>query len=550
MSLSEGCPQGAQEPLLRVMALHALVYCERLFYLEEVEELRVADHAVYDGRRAHEELEGGVLASFTLEAPALGLRGRVDAIRRQDGTLIPIEVKRGHAAKGEGADAAWRTDRVQIGAYALLLEETQGVSISEGRVRYLADRKTVRLPVDEELRAEVRGCIARARMLRQQVHRPPVTDNERLCPRCSLAPVCLPEEERLAQDGAHRPTRLFPPHGDRLTLHVLESGTQVGRRGDELVVRPREGEEQRYPVRQVGSVVIHGYGQITTQGLRLCADHEVAVQWMTTSGLVMGWFGDVAVSAQRHLRQFEALREEGERLRLAKQLVRSKVEMQLQFLLRSTRGAERGAEMEGVLRRVREALALATRATDAVTLLGCEGAAAAAYFEGLGQLLREGLDERLRYGGRSRRPSGDRFNALLNYGYGMLYREVLAAISAVGLHPGVGFYHRPRSAAPPLVLDLMELFRVPLVDMALVGALNRGTFDADGDFVEAGRQVWLSDSGRSKAIELFERRKQDEWRHNVVGYSLSYSRLIELEVRLLEKELNGEGRLFGQLRIR
>ena len=44
------------EPTIRVMALHALAYCERLFYLEEVEEIRVADAAVYAGRRLHEEL--------------------------------------------------------------------------------------------------------------------------------------------------------------------------------------------------------------------------------------------------------------------------------------------------------------------------------------------------------------------------------------------------------------------------------------------------------------------------------------------------------------
>ena len=41
---------------LRVMSLHALLYCERLFYLEEVEEIRVADFAVYAGRRLHEEV--------------------------------------------------------------------------------------------------------------------------------------------------------------------------------------------------------------------------------------------------------------------------------------------------------------------------------------------------------------------------------------------------------------------------------------------------------------------------------------------------------------
>lgn len=41
---------------LRVMSLHALLYCERLFYLEEVEEIRVADAAVYAGRRLHEDV--------------------------------------------------------------------------------------------------------------------------------------------------------------------------------------------------------------------------------------------------------------------------------------------------------------------------------------------------------------------------------------------------------------------------------------------------------------------------------------------------------------
>jgi CRISPR-associated protein Cas1 len=96
----------------------------------------------------------------------------------------------------------------------------------------------------------------------------------------------------------------------------------------------------------------------------------------------------------------------------------------------------------------------------------------------------------------------------------------------------------------------MELFRVPLVDMAVVGALNRGTFDADADFEERGHHVWLSQSGKAKAIELFERRKQETWKHSVVGYSLSYGRMIELEARLLEKEYCGEGQLFARFRLR
>jgi CRISPR-associated protein Cas1 len=44
------------DQFLSVASLHALIYCERLFYLEEVERIRVADAAVFAGRRLHEEI--------------------------------------------------------------------------------------------------------------------------------------------------------------------------------------------------------------------------------------------------------------------------------------------------------------------------------------------------------------------------------------------------------------------------------------------------------------------------------------------------------------
>ena len=78
------------EPPLRVMALHALLYCERLFYLEEVEEIRVADAAVYAGRRLHVEVatpddETPEQRSFEVSSERWGLLGKVDAVRRRDG---------------------------------------------------------------------------------------------------------------------------------------------------------------------------------------------------------------------------------------------------------------------------------------------------------------------------------------------------------------------------------------------------------------------------------------------------------------------------------
>ena len=86
------------DALFRVSALHALLYCERLFYLEEVEEIRLADAAVYAGRTLHEEIaqeEGNEQRSFFLTSDKLGLTGKMDAVRHRNGNWVVYEHKRG-----------------------------------------------------------------------------------------------------------------------------------------------------------------------------------------------------------------------------------------------------------------------------------------------------------------------------------------------------------------------------------------------------------------------------------------------------------------------
>jgi len=160
------------------------------------------------------------------------------------------------------------------------------------------------------------------------------------------------------------------------------------------------------------------------------------------------------------------------------------------------------------------------------------------------------VPDEFRWTSRNRRPPLDRFNAILSFGYGLLHTAVMQSILASGLEPALGFFHTPRSAAYPLALDLMELFRMPLWDIVVIGSLNRGQWDAAGDFVVTKAKVWLSDAGRKKAIGLFESRLEETWKHPVVEYSLSYARTLELEARLLEKEWTGEPGLFAQARLR
>ncbi|MBV9386234.1 MAG: CRISPR-associated protein Cas4 [Chroococcidiopsidaceae cyanobacterium CP_BM_ER_R8_30] len=198
---------------IRVNVLHALAYCPRLFYLEEVEELFTQDAAVFAGRRLHAELEkeqDEEWEELVLESAELGLRGKVDALRTRNGQVIPYEHKRGRCYRDrDNKPQAWESDRLQILAYACLIEVVAGITLLEGRIRYHADNVVVKIPITDFGRQQVQDAIQQARQLRQSSERPPIATNERLCVRCSLAPVCLPEETRLAQDPEHRPLRLF-----------------------------------------------------------------------------------------------------------------------------------------------------------------------------------------------------------------------------------------------------------------------------------------------------------------------------------------------------
>lgn len=542
-------------PPVRVMALHALAYCPRLFYLEEVEELRVADERVFAGRQLHAALEAdedGEAVSIELSSQALGLVGKVDCLRRRDGSYLPYEHKRGQPRRNDDQPpGAWPSDRLQIVAYALLLEEAFGQPIPEGRVRYHAANVTVRVPIDDAARADLRQAIDQARQLRGSLERPPVADNERLCVRCSLAPVCLPEEVRHDRQPETDAVRLFPPDRDGATLHVVSQGAHVGCDHDRIVVRPRDQPEAKHAIRGLDTVLLHGFAQISTQALRKCVEHGVGIHWLTTSGFHTASLVPTAGQVQRRIRQYRALTDEATCLRLTRQLVRARVEGQHRYLLRGSRGDE--AVRDAVRRHltgIQEALQALETAGNRDSLRGHEGSAAVHYFEGLRALLGERVPAELRAATRNRRPPLDRFNALLSFGYGLLHTAVMRAVLAAGLEPALGFYHTPRSAAYPLVLDLMELFRVPLWDLVVVGSLHRGQWDPEADFAVTRAKVWLSDAGRKKAIELFEARLEESWKHPVLHYSLSYARTIELEARLLEKEWTDEPGLFARSRLR
>ena len=166
-------------------------------------------------------------------------------------------------------------------------------------------------------------------------------------------------------------------------------------------------------------------------------------------------------------------------------------------------------------------------------LFGVEGEASRIYFRALSDV----LPEEAYSGNRSKQPPGDLFNAALSYGYGILYTEVEKACVLSGLNPYMGFLHSDKPGKPSLTLDLIEEFRQPVVDRAVISLLSKKTVtDEDLKPVEGG--FYLNRSGKHKAVEAVSKRLS-----KVISYRdlrHSFSSLILHQARAVSRFLTGE----------
>src|SRR5262249_808204 len=112
---------------------------------------------------------------------------------------------------------------------------------------------------------------------------------------------------------------------------------------------------------------------------------------------------------------------------------------------------------------------------------GYEGQAANLYFNVFDLHLRQQRAD-FAFGKRSARPPLDLINCLLSFIYALLRHDCIAALTATGLDPFVGYLHAERPNRPALALDLMEEFRPWLAERLAITLINRRQITLD-DFV-------------------------------------------------------------------
>lgn len=534
-------------------------YCPRLFYFMEVEGIHLPSDDTEHGNRVHHRADepsnqqvvdtaaGGeaprAVRSLTLTSSKLGLTATLDLAEIDGQTAVPVEYRKGRPRRhqpenGDGETLeAWPTDRVQVALQAILLEEA-GYTVPRVILYYAAEKLRLELPLDEALRAEALETLAAAKACAAGPRPLPLVNDPR-CPRCSLQPICLPDEvnhEREVAAAPAKPRKLWPPRDDGIHLIAQQEGAKLGVRGAALIVTDHQGHKLKdVPLAGVESVSLLGSVQVSTQAMHTLAARGIPLAFLTAAGRVAALLDPLdSVSAAVRRAQVRRFDDSAACLELSRALVAAKIVNHRTLLLRNHPELPRRVA-DDLLAQVEQT----QRALTLDAIRGHEGQAAALYFDHFAGMVKSELAAEFDAHGRQRRPPPDPINAALSFAYSMLVHECTAALRVARLEPSIGAFHVSRPGRPALSLDLMEPFRPLLADSIVITAFNRGELKA-GHFTRTAAGCMFTDAGRKAFFGVYGRRMADEVTHPVFGYKLSYRRMIILHARMIAAWLLGE----------
>ena len=554
--------------------LNEYTYCPRLFYLEFVQQEWAHSADTLDGRLTHRRVDqekGSMPAPEALDgtpklharsvmvgSDTLGAVARIDLIEDDDGRVVPVDYKRG--APPDIPEGAYEPERVQVCLQGLLLRE-HGYACDYGILYFAASQTRVTVEFTDVLVARTRELLSAARRTAETEDIPPPLVDSPKCPRCSLVGICLPDEVNLLrigdvqpaadspQDHASSPTvsitgqraeprRLVPARDDHIAVYVQGHGYSVGLKGEVLEIREKGKVVREARLMEISQLSLFGNVQLTAQALRELAAREVPIVHLSYGG----WLNAVTTppphkNIELRRRQFAAAAYQVVCVRLAQAFVTGKIRNTRTLLRRNARELPEGVLYQLAIMRRR-----AGSAESLEQLLGIEGTAAREYFTHFARMFKPGDDEdapAFAFTSRNRRPPRDPVNALLSFLYALLTKEMIVTLVGVGFDPYLGFYHQPRYGRPALALDLMEEFRPLVADSVAIGLINNGEL-RPSDFIARAGAVALTDSGRRRVIDAYERRLEILVTHPRFGYAVSYRRIFEVQARLLARFLLGE----------
>lgn len=327
------------------------------------------------------------------------------------------------------------------------------------------------------------------------------------------------------------------------TLYVTTPDAYLALDGENVVIQKGGEELRRIPLHNLDGIVAFGYTGTSPALMGACAERSVALSFLTMHGRFLARVSGMEQGNVLLRRaQYRASDQETESAAVARSILTGKLFNSRWVVERAVRDYSLRLDAEK-LRGVSASIAGAIRDLQSAVSLeeirGIEGEAAVRYFSVLDDMILQ-QKEHFFFSGRNRRPPTDNVNALLSFVYTLLSHDTAAALETVGLDPYVGFLHRDRPGRLSLALDLMEEFRAVMADRFVLTLINTRQINAGGFVQKEDGAVLMDDDTRKAVLIAWQKKKQEEITHPLLGEKLEWGLVPYSQAMLLARYLRGD----------
>lgn len=302
------------------------------------------------------------------------------------------------------------------------------------------------------------------------------------------------------------------------------------KRKDNTVFFESGGKKKYLPVEELNNIWIYGEVNLNKKFLDFAAEKEICIHFFNYYGYYTGTFypREHLNSGYVILKQAENYIDFEKRIKIAKMLIETAV---LNILVVLKYYNSRGIELESSIADIDKKKSLMEECKTIEELMAVEGNIRQQYYECFSKIIK---NPKFEFKVRSKRPPRDKINALISFGNSMMYTTVLGEIYQTQLDPRIGYLHSTNTRRFTLNLDVAEIFKPIIVDRVIFSLLNRNEL-SENDFESELNGIMLNEKGKKKFIEEYNNKLLTTIKHSKIGTTVSYKRVIRLELYKLQK---------------
>lgn len=322
------------------------------------------------------------------------------------------------------------------------------------------------------------------------------------------------------------------------TLYLFSSG--MLRRKDNSILFQTDERKRVLPVEDINDIYIFGEIDVTKKFLEFMTQKKICIHYFNHYGYYVGTFYPREHLNSGHviLKQAEHYIDPTKRVNLAQTFVKGSIAQMIQVLKYYQNRKQEYKEMfQTTIEELQEYLARQEKWKSVEEMMADEGNAKELYYKMFDFIL--GENPHFPFEKRTRRPPLNRLNAMISFGNQLCYTLVLSEIYKTYLDPRIGFLHSTNFRRFSLNLDVAEVFKPIIVDRLIFTLINKRIITKD-DFEKDLGGILLSENGRKKFVTEMDKRLKTTVKHRQLGRTVSYQRLVRLELYKIQKHLLGE----------